>query len=85
MDTKIAFQYPQVSVTYRGKPLSREAFLQDPELRAHYPSEQEFLERWYLPLLEKARSTGEEQHLEISEHEIRINGTVVHRNGSAKS
>lgn len=67
----------KVIVTYKGEPLSKQYFEDHLEIQQMYPSMEEYQQKLYGPLVEQAQRTGEQQTLEISENEIKINGAIV--------
>ena len=85
LDTKysqIAFKlksmkalFPIVKITYKGKPLGQKEYDEHPEIHHMYPSKEAFMQKIYLPILQKALETNSEQFIEISEKSIKINGT----------
>lgn len=70
-------QFLKVHITYQGKPLTQRFYDQHPEIQKLYPSKEDFLNKLYIPLFQKAKETQSEQTLEISEHSIKINGEEV--------
>ena len=68
------YTYPTVRITYKGNPLTRRQYDENPEIHHLYPSRETFMQILYLPLLQKARDTNTEQLLEVSENSIKING-----------
>ena len=71
---KTMYPFPIVKVTYKGKPLGKKEFEEHPEIHALYPSKEVFMQKLYLPLLQRAQETNTEQFLEVSENSIKING-----------
>lgn len=65
---------PEVHITFKGQPLTQQYFAEHPEIHALYPSKEEFMNRYYLPLVKKQALTNTLQLLEISENSVRING-----------
>lgn len=70
-------QLVNVIVTYKGSPLSKQYFEDHPEIQPLYPSMETNQQKLYVPLVEQAQRTGEQQTLEISETEVKVNGVVV--------
>ena len=66
--------FPIVKITYKGKHLSQKEYDEHPEIHHMYPSEEAFMQKLYLPLLQKTQETNSEQFLEVSENSIKING-----------
>ena len=71
---KTMYLLPTVIITYQGKPLSDKYFNEHPEIHLMYPTKEEFMNKLYLPVLQKVQETNTEQVLEISENSIKING-----------
>ena len=67
--------FPIVKITYKGKPLGQNEYDEHPEIHHMYPSKEAFMQKLYLPILQKAHETNSEQFLEVSENSIKINGT----------
>lgn len=67
----------KVIVTYKGEPLSKQYFEDHSEIQQMYPSMETYQQKLYSPLVEQAQRTGEQQTLEISETEVKMNGVVV--------
>lgn len=65
---------PIVRVTYQGKPLTQRFYDAHPEIQHLYPSKEEFLAKFYIPLCQKMQESKTDQLLEISETSIRVNG-----------
>lgn len=68
---------PPVKVTYQGKPLTQRFYDAHPEIHGLYPSPDVFMQRLYLPLIEKMELTKEPQLLEISENKVKVNGQDI--------
>lgn len=65
---------PTVKVTYKGKPLTEKYYREHKEIRQLYPTAEAFMNRIYLPLLQRMEEINERLVLEISENRIEING-----------
>jgi hypothetical protein len=68
------YPFPTVKITYKGKPLGKKEYDELPEIHHLYPSSEVFMQKLYLPLLQKAQKNNVEQLLEVSEDSIKING-----------
>lgn len=68
--------YPnvQVTVTYQGNRLTKRYYDCHPEIHYLYPTPYEFIQLYYMPLVEKAEETGQPQEIIITEGRICING-----------
>ena len=66
----------KVIVTYKGERLTLRKYTETPEIQPLYPSKEDFINKIYAPLLNKARETNTNQVLQITEHVITINGEI---------
>jgi hypothetical protein len=66
-----------VTTTYKGKPLTLRYFNEHPEIHPLYPPSEVFINKLYIPLLDKAQETNIEQRLEITEDWVKVNGEIV--------